>query len=263
MALPTVPQRTRKSGELTFFRYVRVGDKDKGAKVEYFQESTTTPGKMEVHVDDTYKYVAGGEVFIVGADDPLLNGYHKIAAVTPDGSPAKNKKDTKALTPGLIELETDWPASLSGQVTAPDGCVIYNVHDFDVTGQATDASGGSSANTDTWATLGVEDEEVSQSVDYDVNVSLFVDDNVVVAGVIGVDPTLPNVELNDAEDYHVHLLLETYSSRIPSQAILLYATVYEYVKWNSWDTPTSAGKNNYVQWNLSGTTKKKYIAKKR
>lgn len=261
MPLPVVPARSRKSGELTFVRYVRVNDKDKGARIESFMEDSTEVGKMACRVDDTYGFTVGNEVFVIGADDVAFNGYHTITAVTPDGMPLE--KDGRAASPGIITFASDWPEGLSGTISMPETCTLYNMSDFETTGQATDTSGGSSGESDTWSTLGVEDEDIATGTTYDVSMTLYVDDDLLIAGVLGQDPSQPIVELDSVNPYHVHILLETYSSRNPSQAQLLYTTVYESVKWDSWNTPNSAGKNSFGQWELSGSTRKKYMAKKR
>ena len=109
----------------------------------------------------------------------------------------------------------------------------------------------------------LEDEDVSTGVTYDISMTLYVDDNVAIAELLGTDPLAPTIKLDDTEDYHVHVILETYSSRNPSTAQMLYATVYEYVKWDGWNTPNNAGSTSFAQWELSGSTKTKYIAKKR
>jgi hypothetical protein len=268
MTFPTVPQRSRKSGELTFVRFVAVGDPDRGAHIIDAHDATTTPGTIEFQVDDTHNYVAGGNVFVVGADDALFNGYHVILEVTvvaKDDKKAKKDVAVKA-TPGVITTATLWPTALTGTVTMPESATIYNVSDFVATGQATDTSGGSSGETDTWSTIGVEDEDISTGTTYDVSMTLYVDDDLAIGRLLGYGEIVgvPDVvELDESKQYHVHVILETYSSRNRATAELLYANVYEFVKWDSWNTPNAAGSQSYGQWELSGSTKRKYVAKPR
>jgi len=248
MTYPTVPARSRKSGELTFVRFVAVDDADHGSAISV---ATDSAGKIEFTIPngDEANFAVDDRILIVGTDDDSFNGYHVVSAVSA----------------GSITVNTAWPSAATSPVAMEDTAKMFSMSDFATTGQATDTSGGSSSQSDTWSTIGVEDEDIAGSMTYDVSMTLYVDDDLAVSKLLGYpqaqDPAVIKIDSDAA--YHVHVLLETYSSRNKSTSVLLHSTLYEFVKWDSWNTPQGAGAQNFGQWELSGSTKHKYVLKPR
>jgi len=244
MSIPIVPDLTRKSGEKTFLRFIPT-DTTKGFNVT---DINGEGGFMVAHVtprDAGNAYPAVNDIVVIfGAGDDKFIGWHTVTNV-----------DEVA---GTVTFDDTMPDE---DHTMPEDTMLIAVDEMYVTGQATDSSGGSTSNTDTFSTLGFEDEDLSTGIDYDCSLTVFVDDELEVAKLLGVDSLDRVARIHDDVDYHVHIMLDTFSSRKPATAVLLYSTTYESVKWDSWNTTNGAGKQNFAGWDLSGSAKDKYVLK--
>jgi len=259
MGYPNIPARSRSSGEKTVLQFIPLFGYVAGAIVEGAEDDGSGRIKFTGHAEagSNFGPDPGETVLVIGTDMKEFNGYHIV----------------ESLSVGELVVRTAWPTAITSPVsfTTLDHPHVYDLHELQTTGQATDTSGGTSSTKETVSAIGHEDAEEITDVQYDCSISAYVDDELLVGKLLGFSSeplggqyqSEPVIDLDFTVPAHAHVILTTFSGRSKFDAEILFTTVYENVLWDGWDTSNSAGKSSFVTWDLSGQADRKYVIKQR
>ena len=227
------------TGDKTMLRYIHP---DSGMSIT---KAEAAGGKLKITTSGIYPSgIVGQYLLIFGTDYSFLRGYHAVTAVSGNE----------------VTLNTQYggPTLMFASNTVKS----YMHNDFQVTGQATDANGNVSTDAETFSTIGMQDEQSGGRMSYDCSLEVLADSNNDLAYLLGVMDyaTVKTISIDETKPYHAHVLLESYTSTDEATASFKFATVYEFVKWNGWNTKSPGGSTGKAVWSLTGTAVRKYIA---
>jgi hypothetical protein len=231
--LPTTPKRSRISGERTFLSFFPLDNVNNYVKSI---DAIVQNERLVIVSTDTFSVQQYYVLYIDG-----LAGATSFNVVNVLGS---DMYETDIIFHGPEE-HFDIPIISESQLMT--------------SGQATEISGTDDVVSIQTSPIANRTTNDVDDVTYNVDITLYMDDDVLIGHILGYETLPKEVKIDHTKDYHVLLVLRSYSLGSISTAKHLSTTVYEFVKWESFNPTFTSGKQSYQTWQFTGKASNKYI----